>query len=406
MDATDFDIDDDVDIDLDKLPIEERDAIMSRVTPDDSQPVDAFTLGQNDLRRELIDRGIQPKGFFNDDAARLQEEFNAEHTAERESRIKQKIQTAARNYLRETIKRKRQQRETELREEIDEIANNPKLEVWMDLVKANTTPTEAQFRVNPIATRALSKVLPFNLSLQALDLSGNKLDDMAGKALATVLLRNSTLQKLEAEGNMFGPATMKEFASALAVNQGLTYLSLESNPLTAEETDYSGMAAFGAMLAKNSSLTSINLWRTRLSVEGGKALVKGLYNNSTLLCLDVGNNKIALSDANLISKRLAENIDAADQIQRKKGVMKKNQMNAADRERVKNEARKKREENEKWLQDRAQERASDREKLEAERIRKEIEEDARLRQIALRKQAELQARMELEKKKKKKGKRK
>ncbi|KDO33353.1 hypothetical protein SPRG_02160 [Saprolegnia parasitica CBS 223.65] len=406
MDAMDFDIDDDVEIDLEKLPPDEREAIMSRVTPDDSTPVDAFSLGQNDLRRELIDRGIQPKGFFNDDAARLQEELNAEHSAERESRMTQKIQTAARNYLRETIKRKRQQRETELSEEIEEIANNPKLEVWLDLVKANTTPMEAQFRVNSVATRALSKVLPFNLSLRALNLSGNQLDDMAGKAIANVLRRNTSLQKLEAESNLFGPTTMKELAAALAVNEGLAYLSLESNPLTADETDFSGIAAFGGMLAKNATLTSVNLWRTRLGVEGGKALVKGLYNNSTVLCLDVGNNKIALSDANLISKRVAENIDAADVVQRKRGLMKKGQMDAAERERKRNQDRKKQEEHEQWLDDRAKERSSDREKMEAERQRQAREDDDRMRQAAWRKQAEFQAKLELEKKKKSKGKKK
>jgi hypothetical protein len=40
----------------------------------------------------MMDRGIQPKGFYNDDAARLQEEFNKEHAAERENRMYQKIQ--------------------------------------------------------------------------------------------------------------------------------------------------------------------------------------------------------------------------------------------------------------------------------------------------------------------------
>jgi hypothetical protein len=39
----------------------------------------ADVLSQNDLRRELNDRGIQSKGFFNDDARRLQQEFDKEH---------------------------------------------------------------------------------------------------------------------------------------------------------------------------------------------------------------------------------------------------------------------------------------------------------------------------------------
>ncbi|KAF0692306.1 Aste57867_16606 [Aphanomyces stellatus] len=406
--ATTLDVDDESDIDLDKLPPDERDAIMSRVTPDDSLPTDAFSLGQNDLRRELIDRGIQPKGFFNDDALRLQEEFDREHVAEKESRMKQRIQTAAKTYLRETIKRKRQQLETELKEEIDELAKNPKLEVWLDLVKSNTTPIEALLRVNSIATRALAKVLPFNLSLRALNLSGNHLNDMAGKALATVLRRNNTLVKLEAEGNGFGPATLKELASALTTNAGLAYLSLESNPLTSDETDFTGVTAIGAMLAKNTTLTSLNLWRTRLGMEGGKvmemmwALAKGMQQNETMLCLDIGNNKVGLGDATAISKALAENLARYEATQRKKGEMKKGQVEAAERARKLHDEERKQKEHEQWLEERRVERQTERDRIEAERQRKLKEEEDRQRQISDRKAAERAAQMELEKKKKKK----
>ncbi|CAK4098687.1 unnamed protein product [Aphanomyces euteiches] len=398
-----FELDEDDDIDLDKLPPEEREAIMAHVTPDDSLPTDAFSLGQNDLRRELIDRGIQPKGFFNDDATRLQEEFDREHVAEKESRMRQKIQMAAKSYLRETIKRKRQQLETELREELDELAENPKLEVWLDLVKSNTTPQEALLRVNSIATRALSKVLPFNLSLRALNLSGNQLNDMAGKALANILRRNNTLVKLDVENNDFGPATAKEFAAALTLNSGLTFLSLESNPLTADENDFSGIAAIGAMLTKNNTLTSLNLWRTRLGIDGGKALAKGLQGNKTMLCLDIGNNKIALADAAAISTTLADNLARYDALQQKKSEMKKGQKEAAERVRKQHEEECKQKEHEQWLEERRIERQTERDRIEAERQRKLKEEEDRQRQISDRKAAERAAKLELEKKKKKKG---
>ncbi|CAK4453733.1 unnamed protein product [Aphanomyces euteiches] len=398
-----FELDEDDDIDLDKLPPEEREAIMAHVTPDDSLPTDAFSLGQNDLRRELIDRGIQPKGFFNDDATRLQEEFDREHVAEKESRMRQKIQMAAKSYLRETIKRKRQQLETELREELDELAENPKLEVWLDLVKSNTTPQEALLRVNSIATRALSKVLPFNLSLRALNLSGNQLNDMAGKALANILRRNNTLVKLDVENNDFGPATAKEFAAALTLNSGLTFLSLESNPLTADENDFSGIAAIGAILTKNNTLTSLNLWRTRLGIDGGKALAKGLQGNKTMLCLDIGNNKIALADAAAISTTLADNLARYDALQQKKSEMKKGQKEAAERVRKQHEEECKQKEHEQWLEERRIERQTERDRIEAERQRKLKEEEDRQRQISDRKAAERAAKLELEKKKKKKG---
>ncbi|RHX97691.1 hypothetical protein DYB36_004953 [Aphanomyces astaci] len=371
MDPTqNFDDDDALDIDLDKLPTDEKEAIMSHVTPDDSAPTDAFSLGQNDLRREV--------SFFNDDALRLQEEFDREHVSERDSRMKQKIQMAAKSYLRETIKRKREQMDTELREEIDELADNPKLEVWLDLVKANTTPVEALLRINSVATRALSK------------------------ALANVLRRNNTLVKLEVEGNNFGPATVKEFAAALTTNAGLTYLSLESNPLTNDDNDYSGIAALGTMLTTNSTLTSLNLWRTRLGIEGGKALAKGMSENKTMLCLDIGNNKVALNDAMAISKSLADNLERYDAVQRKKGEMKKGQIEAAERARKQHEEERKQKEHEQWLEERRVERQCERDRIEAERQRKLKEEEDRQRQISDRKAAERAAQLELEKKKKKK----
>ena len=61
---------------IDDLPEADLARIMANLPEDDSKPADAYELSQNDLRRELVDRGIQPKGFFNDDAARLQEEYN------------------------------------------------------------------------------------------------------------------------------------------------------------------------------------------------------------------------------------------------------------------------------------------------------------------------------------------
>ena len=44
------------------------------------------------LYQQLVDRGIQPKGFFNDDAARLQEEYDVEHVKSRENRRKNAIE--------------------------------------------------------------------------------------------------------------------------------------------------------------------------------------------------------------------------------------------------------------------------------------------------------------------------
>uniref|UniRef100_K3X6Q3 Uncharacterized protein n=1 Tax=Globisporangium ultimum (strain ATCC 200006 / CBS 805.95 / DAOM BR144) TaxID=431595 RepID=K3X6Q3_GLOUD len=396
--------DDDADVDLARLAVKDRDAIMARVMPDDSAPSDAFALAQNEIRREMIDRGIQPKGFYNDDAVRLQEEFNREHTAEKEARMQQRIQFAAKSYLRETVHRRRMEREKELREEVSEVAKNPQLEVWLSLVKGNETPKQANLRLNAIGTRALCKSLMFNHSLHSLNLSRNHLDDVAGKCIAQMLRRNTTLSRLELESNGFGPQSAKDFADALRVNEALQYLNLESNPLTDDEKDFSGIAALGAMLAHNKTLLTFNLWRTRLGAEGGKHLAAGLEKNSTLLCVDIGNNRIATSDGLKIDQRLNKNRHAFAQREAQKIGFREAQLKAAEKERTRQADLQKQAEYEQWIEERKLERQQDRETKEAERQRQLKLEEDRLRQLAARKAAEFAARAELDKKKKKKKK--
>ncbi|KAL4160874.1 hypothetical protein PRNP1_001432 [Phytophthora ramorum] len=395
-------LDDDADIDVSRLSAADRDAIMARVTPDDSAPPDAFALAQNEIRREMIDRGIQPKGFYNDDAARLQEEFNREHASEKDSRMQQKVQFAAKSYLRETVHRRRLEREKEVREEVEEIAKNPQLEVWLGLAKADETPRHADLRVSSIGARALCKTLAFTHSLRSLNLSRNALDDATGKWLALLLKRNTSLRRLELESNCLGPLAAKDLAEALSTNESLEYLNLESNPLTDEEKDFSGVAALGSMLGKNKTLRTLNLWRTRLGGEGGKQVALGLARNTTLVCLDVGNNRIGTSDAVALDVQLKKNRVLFEQARFQQQKFREAQWNAADKERERQDKLAKRLEDEKWMDKRKLEREQDRALLEEERRRAlKIEED-RMRQLAARKAAEFAAKAEMEKKKKKK----
>ncbi|KAF4318510.1 hypothetical protein JM18_001895 [Phytophthora kernoviae] len=395
-------LDDDADIDISRLSAVDRDAIMARVTPDDSTPPDAFALAQNEIRREMIDRGIQPKGFYNDDAARLQEEFNREHAAEKDSRVQQKVQFAAKSYLRETVHRRRLEREKEVREEVEEIAKNPQLEVWLGLAKADETPKHADLRVNSIGARALCKTLAFTHSLRSLNLSRNALDDATGKWLALLLKRNTSLRRLELESNCLGPLAVKDLSEALSSNESLEYLNLESNPLTDDEKDFSGVAALGNMLTKNKTLRTLNLWRTRLGSEGGKQLALYIARNSSLVCLDVGNNRIATADAVSLDVQLKKNRVLFEEQQLQQLKYREAQWRAADKERERQDNLAKRQEDEEWMEKRKLEREQDRTFLEEERKRLLKVEEDRLRQVAVRKAAEFAAKAEMEKKKKKK----
>ncbi|GLE10056.1 hypothetical protein PINS_up022051 [Pythium insidiosum] len=420
-------------VDLSRLSAKDRDAILARVTPDDSLPPDAFALSQNEIRREMIDRGIQPKGFYNDDAARLQDEFNREHAAEKESRMHQKMQLAAKAYLRETVHRRKMERDRELREEVAEIARDAHLEVWLELLRqqpqpptshatesssasavALTTtvpplplPTHAALRVSSVGARALCKALVFNHSLTSLTLSRNALDDGAAKHIAALLRRpTSALRRLDLEGNALGPLAARELAEALGGNETLESLSLESNPLTDQEKDWSGVAALSAMLARNRGLRSLSLWRTRLGSEGGKLVAQGVAGdrNTTLLCLDVGNNRVAPQDAVRLDAQLARNRRAHDVVLAKQHAVRDAQRVAAQQEAERQDARRREQEHAAWIEARKEERARERAEEDARRQRERQEEEDRQRQRAARRAAEFAARLELEKKKKKKGK--
>ncbi|KAL8009166.1 putative leucine-rich repeat domain superfamily [Plasmopara halstedii] len=393
---------DDADIDISRLAVEDREAIMARVTPDDSTPPDAFALAQNDIRREMIDRGIQPKGFYNDDAARLQEEYNREHAMEKDFRVQQKIQLAAKVYLRETVHQRRLEREKELREEVEEIAKNPQLEIWISLAKADETPKHADIRVTSIGARALCKTLAFSHSLRSLNLNRNALDDTTSKWLALLLNRNTSLRRLELESNCLGPLAAKHLAEALCTNDCLEYLNLESNPLTDEERDFTGVVALSNMLGKNNSLRTLNLWRTRLGGEGGKQLALAIARNTAMVCLDVGNNRIATSDAVLIEIQLKKNRALFEKQQSQQLKVREVQRKAAAKELQRQEKAVKRQEDETWMEKRKLERENDRALLEEQRQRYLKMEEDRLRQVAARKAAEFAAKIEMEKKKKKK----
>jgi len=145
--------------------------------------------------------------------------------------------------------------------------------------------------LSSVTARVLAKALARNRSLVFLDLSENRIDDLGGCFLARALRHNGFLEHLEMRGNFLGPRTMKELAASLAPpregdggeggeggggggdggggnNQGngpasaLRGLNLEGNPLSAQGSDRSGVKAFAAMLAANSTLRNLSFFRT------------------------------------------------------------------------------------------------------------------------------------------------
>jgi len=339
------------------------------------KPINAATLQPGDVRYELEKRGLQPSGFANTDAEMLQKEFDKEFSANlEEARIKRR-EAKRRAALQAGLQKRREKMESTLQEEQDELASNRPVAMVIEMVKENMTDKSLRLDVNSVAARVLSKAMWANNTITCIDLSSSALSDHAGSYLARILKRNSTLKKMELDSNQLGVKTCIAFGESLRVNTSLVYLSLDSNPLCGLLTDEgfgdsSGIQALADSLSENTTLTSLNLFRTGITQNGGVALAQGIAGkgNNTLLFCEVGHNLIAMAEVKQIADKLDANLAAyeARERQRRQDLI-SDEERQAQRDREASEESK-RQELAEWLRSRREQRAESRRLEEEEKI--------------------------------------
>ena len=207
------------------------------------------------------------------------------------------------------LQRRRMLMEKTLQEEQDELARNHQVAMMIELIKDNLVSQSLRMEVNSVSARSLAKSLWVNDVVICLDLSANDLNDHAGTYLARVLKKNATLRKLELDNNNLGPKTCAALGESLLINTSLSYLSLDSNPLVTE-FDINGFRSLVESLKTNTTLTSLNLWRTGINEFTGKIIADALETNETMLLCDVGHNSIEIGDLqriiNILDRNLAD----------------------------------------------------------------------------------------------------
>ena len=114
--------------------------------------------------------------------------------------------------------------------------------------------------------------------------------------ITKVLLTNKTLRKLELEGNTLGTKTASSFGKALKHNKTLQFLDLEGNQLTGDGEDFQGLQEMLRALEDNTSLLSLNLANNKLEPPIGKQIKQMLDKNHTLIDLEIGFNHFDLKD--------------------------------------------------------------------------------------------------------------
>jgi len=193
------------------------------------------------------------------------------------------------------------------------VAANPQFAFWMDLLRANATPASMTIRAEPVAVRAFMKVLGTNTSLASLDLCNCRLQDDVGAEIGNMLATNTGLVRLDLDYNALGAKSLDAIATGLRSNRTLQSLSLEHNPLTGDDgMDVSRVLAFAAALPACRTLTSLNLYGTRLGRRGGRALAEALPECPGLMCMQLSTtDEMDVADLAAITDTLRDNARAA-----------------------------------------------------------------------------------------------
>ena len=263
-------------------------------------------LTLKDLLHSLEKRGINPRGFFDEDAKVLQVELDREHDEYMESKRREKQESKALESSQRLIRRRKALTEIALKEEKQEMMRNERIMEWFLLIKNGIAPLHCRISVNDASARSLSRLLWSDSRIVSLDLSNLNLSDASGAFIARMLKNNRSIVKLEMGDNMLGDETCTTMAASLHMNSVLQYLSLESNPLT-KAGSVAACEALSAMIRANNGLRYLSLWRCNIGAEGGRLISEAAKSNSKLACLEIGYNQWQCADIIVIKKIVSNN---------------------------------------------------------------------------------------------------
>ena len=118
------------------------------------------------------------------------------------------------------------------------------------------------------------------------------------------LATNASLASLNMRFNRigFGGARAMAFARALETNASLAWLDMAQNELSEL-----GARAFASALSSNRALTHLDLQRNEMGAEGGAAVAEALAANDTLTSLDASSNDIGAAGAVAFGAALKSN---------------------------------------------------------------------------------------------------
>ncbi|XP_068753915.1 protein NLRC3-like isoform X2 [Montipora capricornis] len=142
----------------------------------------------------------------------------------------------------------------------------------------------------------------FGKSLDLTEIEIPFTSDTSIAAFSQALTVNTSLTTLDLFKTSIGAEGATSLSQALAVNTSLTTLNLPRNSIGAE-----GATSLSQALAVNTSLTTLNLPGNSIGAEGATSLFQALAVNTSLTTLNLSDNSIGAEGATSLSQALAVN---------------------------------------------------------------------------------------------------
>lgn len=379
--------------------------------PDDMPPTprrkSADQMPSFEIMEHLRKRNCVPSGFYEDDQRQLQIIFDEDYEKQRVKRqayLETVNANRKENYTKELARRKQQRDEMEIN---TAVKNNPRVPVWLELVKAGKcTPFACWNGVKRPLVRHIVTQLPVTSKLVGLEFCRCNINDEVCEYIASMLISNRSIRQLNLAGNNFGAAGLVALSKALQVNDVLKFLGLQGNSLRSAfdspDPTEEGILALADMLKVNNTLVRLDVLNTGLGKQSFNILGEALRNNSSIVIFDMDTTPVSLNDAKVIKHALQSN-QRREQIEmskKKKTQIKEKRKQMHEQKVVAEQQEEKR--MAEWIEHERRRRVQDRKQKRAAARQAEILAEQRRRELA---QAQLELAMAAaSKKKKKKGK--
>ncbi|KAL3878506.1 hypothetical protein ACJMK2_030848 [Sinanodonta woodiana] len=175
----------------------------------------------------------------------------------------------------------------------------------MEMLEENNTITVINLSDNDIGTlgmKTLTDALKSNRFIRSLDISENNIKDEDSRYLAELIEENSVLQDLRASYNSLGDKAGMSIGYALGYNSTLLSLDLSWNHLRQD-----GAIALCCGLKDNTGLETLNIAWNGFGVEGCHEMGKILKINRSLCELDLTANRVTIDAFKQLLKGLTHN---------------------------------------------------------------------------------------------------